>query len=242
MSRGQTVETNQFLWSLNGRAANLVRPEYPTSATYVGVRGAVQVSVQIDQRGCVVEATALRGHPFLIPASVRAAKRSTFFPVLVGGKPVRVYGVIVYNYSMDQMNWLELGYWADDYQVLSEHIPTRFKTEIDLLKKSKEGLFDEKQNVQSSVVKSIALQLQPESRNLWLFSLGQTIKELSKTSWNPERRDTLLKVISEMLKKAPANVSPNLTSALRNLTEQDSPIKINDQISAMTERLYFFGN
>lgn len=83
---------------INGRARILVKPEYPATATFVNVRGTVNVSVLIDPRGCVDSAKTTSGHPFLRTASVRAALKSSFEPILLGGNPVWAYGVIVYNY------------------------------------------------------------------------------------------------------------------------------------------------
>src|SRR5688500_9831582 len=58
---------------LNGKAINLVKPEFPPAAHAINVRGVVVVSIIVDPTGCVAEAGALSGHPLLISASVRAA-------------------------------------------------------------------------------------------------------------------------------------------------------------------------
>lgn len=83
---------------LNGVAKNLVKPEYPKSARYVKASGAVVVQVLIDEKGNVTTAEAVSGHPLLRSASVKAALDSKFSQTILEGKPVKVQGVIVYNF------------------------------------------------------------------------------------------------------------------------------------------------
>jgi hypothetical protein len=83
---------------LNGKATNLARPAYPPAATTVNASGAVNVHVVIDHDGNVFSAQAFSGHPLLKAASERAACSSTFSPTLLDGIPVRVTGVITYNF------------------------------------------------------------------------------------------------------------------------------------------------
>jgi len=46
----------------------------------------------------VIAANAISGHPLLWAACVEAAKNSLFSPTLLAGKPVKVTGVIQYNF------------------------------------------------------------------------------------------------------------------------------------------------
>lgn len=84
---------------LNGKAKNLVQPTYPAAAKAVRASGAVNVQVTIDEKGNVISASAVSGHPLLRASAVEAAKASTFSPTLLSGEPVRVTGVIVYNFK-----------------------------------------------------------------------------------------------------------------------------------------------
>jgi len=84
---------------LNGKAANLVKPVYPAAAKAVRASGAVTVQVTIDEEGNVVSASAVSGHPLLRAAAVEAARASRFSPTLYGGNPVKVTGVVVYNFT-----------------------------------------------------------------------------------------------------------------------------------------------
>lgn len=83
---------------LNGKALSLPRPSYPRDARAERAGGAVTVQVTIDEEGNVISANAASGHPLLREASERAARQAKFSPTLVEGKPVKVTGVIVYNF------------------------------------------------------------------------------------------------------------------------------------------------
>lgn len=84
---------------VNSKATNLVKPPYPPAARAVNASGAVNVQVTIDENGSVVSAAATSGHPLLRDAAVRAARSSKFSPTLLSGQPVKVTGVIVYNFT-----------------------------------------------------------------------------------------------------------------------------------------------
>jgi TonB family protein len=83
---------------VNGKALSLPKPPYPMEARAKRASGAVQVQVTIDQTGQVIFACAIKGAKELQRASEIAAYNSKFAPTQLGGKPVRVSGVIVYNF------------------------------------------------------------------------------------------------------------------------------------------------
>ena len=82
----------------NQKAIFLPKPQFPQTALSIGVTGPVNVDVMIDEKGNVVWAKAISGHLFLRPASEKAALLAKFEPFLIGGKPAKVTGTIVYNY------------------------------------------------------------------------------------------------------------------------------------------------
>jgi TonB family protein len=94
---------------LNGKAASLPKPSFPAAARAVGASGAVNVQVVIDENGDVVSAEAISGHPLLQQAAVQAARGSKFSPTKLEGQPVRVTGVIVYNF-IAPMTFTQIGY------------------------------------------------------------------------------------------------------------------------------------
>jgi periplasmic protein TonB len=83
---------------LNGKALRLVTPPYPAIARSAHASGSVQVQVLIDENGNVVSAHAVSGHPLLQAAAVAAARASKFSPTKLSGQPVKVNGVIIYNF------------------------------------------------------------------------------------------------------------------------------------------------
>ncbi len=83
---------------LNGKATSLPRPEYPAAARAVRAGGAVTVQVEVDESGNIVEASAVSGHPLLRASAVAAAREAKFSPTTLQGQPVRIRGVITYNF------------------------------------------------------------------------------------------------------------------------------------------------
>lgn len=83
---------------LNGKATHLVQPSYPPIAKAAHASGSVTVQVVVDENGNVISAHATSGHPLLQPAAVAAARGSKFSPTKLSGQPVKVTGVIVYNF------------------------------------------------------------------------------------------------------------------------------------------------
>ncbi len=84
---------------LNGKAAYLPKPAYPAPALAVNAQGQVTVQVLLDETGKVISATAVSGSPLLRGAAIEAARRARFTPTLLSGIPVKVTGVIVYNFT-----------------------------------------------------------------------------------------------------------------------------------------------
>lgn len=83
---------------LNGKATSLPKPVYPAAAKALHAGGSVSVQVLIDENGKVISASAISGHPLLRASAVSAAQGATFSPTLLSGQPVKVSGVIVYNF------------------------------------------------------------------------------------------------------------------------------------------------
>lgn len=83
---------------LNGKATSLPKPAYPAAAKAVRAGGAVSVQVLISESGSVISANAVSGHPLLRAAAEGAARGARFSPTLLSGQPVKVSGVITYNF------------------------------------------------------------------------------------------------------------------------------------------------
>jgi|SRR5688572_3299897 len=85
---------------LNGKAKSLPKPAYPEAAKAVRATGPVAVRIIIDENGDVIEAAAVSGHPLLRAAAVEAAKTARFAPTRLSGQPVKVSGVLAYNFVL----------------------------------------------------------------------------------------------------------------------------------------------
>lgn len=83
---------------LNGRALRLPKPGYPATARPTRIGGTVSVEIVIDEQGDVIRAGAISG-PLVLQESARtAACGAKFGPTQLNGNPVRVTGVVTYNF------------------------------------------------------------------------------------------------------------------------------------------------
>jgi TonB family C-terminal domain len=85
---------------LTSKALFLATPNYPPLARPIKLQGIVTVQVLIDETGKVISAKAVSGHPILVPEAQRAAMQSRFSPTLLSNQPVKVSGVITYNFKL----------------------------------------------------------------------------------------------------------------------------------------------
>jgi protein TonB len=83
---------------LNGKAISLPKPAYPAIARQAHASGTVVVQVTIDENGNVISARPVSGHPLLTAVAVNAARGARFSPTKLSGQPVKVTGVITYNF------------------------------------------------------------------------------------------------------------------------------------------------
>jgi protein TonB len=85
---------------LQSKAISLPQPPYPQLARQIKVGGPVSVQILVDESGRVVAAHAVSGHPFLTKSAEEAAQRARFTPTVLNGQPVKVQGVITYNFVL----------------------------------------------------------------------------------------------------------------------------------------------
>ena len=83
---------------LNGKATSLPQPVFPAIARAAHASGAVTVEVTVGENGDVIAAHAVSGHPLLQAAAVTAARQASFAPTRLNGEPVKVAGVLVFNF------------------------------------------------------------------------------------------------------------------------------------------------
>jgi TonB family protein len=85
---------------LQGSATKKVQPAYPAVARAARASGAVQIQVTINESGEVINAQVISGHPILRDAALQAAKQWRFKPTELSGVPIKVQGVITFNFDL----------------------------------------------------------------------------------------------------------------------------------------------
>jgi protein TonB len=85
---------------LKAHAISLPQPPYPPLARQIKAQGIVGVQILVDEAGRVVSAHAVSGNPFLIKSAEEAALKAKFSPTLLSGQPVKVQGLITYNFVL----------------------------------------------------------------------------------------------------------------------------------------------
>lgn len=97
-SEGEQVKQIVAAGVLNGNVIKKPQPRYPQDAKAARAQGTVMVRIVVDEAGNVASAQAISGHQLLRSASEDAARRAKFQPVTLCGQPVKVSGVITYNF------------------------------------------------------------------------------------------------------------------------------------------------
>jgi len=85
---------------LQGSAIKKIQPPYPPIAKAARAAGAVQVQVTISEEGRVIEAAVISGHPLLRDAALQAARQWMFRPTELSGVPVKVQGILTFNFTL----------------------------------------------------------------------------------------------------------------------------------------------
>lgn len=83
---------------LNGKAISKPAPVYPEEAKAKSLSGVITVEVLIDEAGKVESARGVGGPALLQEAAVNAARQARFAPTRLSGQPVKVIGVLTYNF------------------------------------------------------------------------------------------------------------------------------------------------
>jgi periplasmic protein TonB len=85
---------------LKSHAISLPQPPYPAMAKQVGIQGPVVIQILVDEMGRVVSAQVVSGNPILSVNAKEAALRARFTPTMLNNQPVKVQGVITYNFVL----------------------------------------------------------------------------------------------------------------------------------------------
>ncbi|HEX9927274.1 MAG TPA: TonB family protein [Pyrinomonadaceae bacterium] len=84
---------------LNNKAIFLAKPEYPQELKADGITGSVSVWVALDERGKVVSASAFSGHSELRKHALEAVKKSKFKRIIRCGAPIKINGMVIFNFA-----------------------------------------------------------------------------------------------------------------------------------------------
>lgn len=76
----------------------LPKPAYPPAAIAVRAAGPVSVRILVDDSGAVFSSEAVTGHPLLRASATQAACEAKFHPTVLDGKPMKMTGIITYNF------------------------------------------------------------------------------------------------------------------------------------------------
>jgi TonB family protein len=86
--------------SEGGKALYLERPAYPNEAKRNLAQGTVLVRILIDEEGKAIQACAMNGPEVLARAAIGAALRARYEPTVISGKPMKIKGVITFNFEI----------------------------------------------------------------------------------------------------------------------------------------------
>lgn len=86
---------------LRGNAIRKEVPNYPEMARRIRLHGAVRILVTISEEGRVIDASVIDGHPLLRRAALDAARLWQFNPTRLGSTPVKVQGILTFNFVMN---------------------------------------------------------------------------------------------------------------------------------------------
>lgn len=208
---------------INGKAIELVKPEFPAMALAVNVYGPVLVKVSVDEGGQVTLANVLKGHPLLRYAAKNAALKSTFEPMTLSGEPVRVEGIISYYFLPKQWNWLEIGFALNFGSLyysttnLEFEFPSGFNEEAGFLRQSRISSENWDRTRETSVA-MIRSKLSIDEKAAWLFEVGLIIGKAKSICCRVE--DTMGDLTNDLKslgESAPTNTSSILLDKLRRL-------------------------
>lgn len=72
----------------------MIQPTYPLLAKQARIQGVVRLHVVVDEKGNVIEADVMSGHPALEDAAVAAVKQWKYSPTILDGSPTKVTTIV----------------------------------------------------------------------------------------------------------------------------------------------------
>lgn len=256
-SAGESVKENPKSISagvVNGKALNLPKPAYPAAAKAVRAQGAVNVQVIIDEEGNVISATAVSGHPLLRSAAVSAAREAKFSPTKLEGRPVRVTGVIVYNFTLPKeevkenktevllpltlvmfMNALKVIPPDEEAKDILRGIARTLPASYQVSKAQFERLAKAESEERAQIIDDITATMRKNSSatetwaidvgKYWGNAIGQALK-LTENDFNTETKSfaNSLQSLNWLLESPPAEISPEMLKRIRTIAAYNGEV------------------
>ncbi len=86
--------------ALEQEAIKKVEPVYPPIAKAARASGDVKIEVVVDEKGKVISARVVSGHPLLRDSALTAARQWIFKPALRDGSPVKITGILTFHFAL----------------------------------------------------------------------------------------------------------------------------------------------
>jgi hypothetical protein len=197
------------------RATNLVKPQFPETATAVGGDGeTLSVRIVVDEAGNVVSAQcSTTCHPMLKEAAELAASSSKFAPIVQNGKAEKYEGTLLYTFVREKIHWSRFGTALESVRQFDNisagpvagMLPAIFAEEKNkLLSLDEPGVdFETRQKGIRSVEASLKQKL--KDADLWRFEASMALRRV--TFWMSAGEKTDRKALQEALDALPAFMS-----------------------------------
>lgn len=242
---------------INGKATSLPKPEYPAAASAVKASSVVNVQVTIDESGSIISASAISGHPSLRQAAERAAQMATFQPTMLSGQPVKVTGVIVYNFvarADSPTNEEKLGIMGlatfltisaiipnDEWDVLKKEdladVPNIAKELEPLTSITKQTSNEKRAEIASGVLKSLENKL--NGADAWqlrfgkefgglMLEIGKVLKIAEHQIDEASVRNRLI-MMRDLMSTAPDNFPPDVADKLNQIAKFADVPELNSE-------------
>jgi TonB family protein len=219
---------------VNGKATSLPKPVFPQAALAVGAKGEVNVQVTIDENGDVIFASAVSGHPLLRQAAEQAARQAKFAPTMLSDQPVKVSGIIVYNFILP-VNWRYVGLILGDAEAEIEdevklgrvvgELRNQFPGESKLLQAVIANFEKDEEDGRiqtaaiSQIINSLQSKISAQNEEVWHFELGLTLGRLNASAFEDSiLRDSLVR-FKQLYNTVPEKIDEDTLDALRSLGE-----------------------
>ncbi len=219
---------------LNDKAIELPQPVYPSQARAVRATGNVMIAVTVDEQGNVITATAVSGHVLLRSTSETAARLAKFNPTYLSGKPVKVVGTIVYEFTTP-IDWSSVGFALGDAEVeigetsrlvsIVNTLERRFADESRATKVVLDNYSKDENNFRNQpaaigqIIRSLQVKIIGQKDDSWWFEFGLAFGRIQASSYDEQTLRENLSKIEEFRQAKSGDLSETYSDTLEELAE-----------------------